>query len=194
MSRPAILGWGLLGLAAILGAVRLATAWIEGVASGHDFVQDYAAMQAIAAGRNPYEPYNDVVQQLFGGPPHRGKLYSFHAPSSLVFFLPLLPLWYGAAFLAWGLFSLVCLWSICAVTLAILGIARPVLVGGLGGLALVALPPIRENFVEGQLNVAVAAGIVGTWAAQRRGRPTLAGACLGAAFALKPIPGILFFY
>ena len=194
VGRCSWLGWAVLGLAAAAGMVRLAGALVEGMSSGHDFVQDYAAIHAIVSGKNPYEPYNDVTQALFGGPPHRGKLYNFHAPSSLIFFLPLLPLPYGGAFVAWGLLSLACLWAVCAVVLKMLGVAKPAVIGGLGALGLVALPPIRENFLEGQLNAVVAAGMVGMWAAQRSGRSTLAGMCLGAAFALKPIPGLFYLY
>jgi alpha-1,2-mannosyltransferase len=190
--------WAVLSLAAVFGAWRLVGAWSEGMSSGHDFVQDYAAIVKIAAGRNPYEPYNDVTQQLFGGPPHRGKLYSFHAPSSLPFFLWLLPFhWaagYPGAFVAWGVASLLGLWAVCWLTLRVLGAPRPALAGALGALALVSLPPIRENFEEGQLNVLVMAGVVGCWAAQRAGRSALGGVLLAAAFALKPIPGLFFLY
>ena len=198
VSRLGVACWVALAVAALFGAWRLVGAWAEGMSSGHDFVQDYAAIVKIAAGRNPYEPYNDVTQQLFGGPPHRGNLYSFHAPSSLPFFLWLLPFhWaagYPGAFVAWGVASLAGLWAICWLTLRTLGAPRPALAGGLGALALVALPPIRENFEEGQLNVLVMAGVVGCWYAQRAGRSALGGALLGAAFALKPIPGLFFLY
>ena len=61
-------------------------------------------------------------------------------------------------------------------------------------LALIVLPAIRECFEEGQLNVVVAAGMVGCWAARRSGRSGLAGVLLGVAFALKPIPGLFFLY
>jgi alpha-1,2-mannosyltransferase len=186
--------WVALVALAAIGLYRLAGAWGEGVGTGHDFVQDYAAIHAIAAGRNPYEPYNDVTQQLFGGPPHKGKLYSFHAPSSLIFFMPLLPLPYHGAFVAWGLASLAALWAICGLTLRLIGVRAWAALGALVGLALVALPPIRENFVEGQLNVLVMAGAVAAWSAYRADRPALAGLSLGAAFALKPIPGLFFLY
>ena len=73
------------------GAWLLLAAWEEGLSGGRDFVQDYAAVVKIGQGRNPYEPYNDVTQELFGGPPHRGPLYSFHAPSSLPLLIWLLP-------------------------------------------------------------------------------------------------------
>jgi hypothetical protein len=190
--------WAALALAALLGARSLGDAWAEGMSSGHDFVQDYAAILKIAQGRSPYEPYNDVTQALFGGPPHRGNLYSFHAPTSLPFFLWLLPFdrlaGYPGAFVAWGVASLLGLWALCWLTLRHLGVKRPALAGGLAALALVNLPAIRENFEEGQLNVLVMAGTVGCWAAHRSGRPILAGALLGAAFALKPIPGLFFLY
>lgn len=191
---PAIVWWVLLGVLAAFGAAQLVTAWQEGVSGGHDFVQDYAAIQAIAEGRNPYEPYNDMTQRLFGGPPHRGKLYSFHAPSSLIFFMPLTPLPYGAAFVAWGVASFACLWLACGLSFGVIGLARQWVAGFAAALALIAIPPIRENFVEGQLNVVVVAGIVATWVAQRSGRPLLAGASLGVGFALKPIPGLFFLY
>jgi len=65
--------------------------------------------------RNPYEPYNDVTQQVFGGPLHKGELYSFHAPSSLPLVIWLLPFaWitgYVGTFLAWGIVSLLALWE-----------------------------------------------------------------------------------
>ena len=203
-----VLAWMVAALLAAFGCWRLLGAWGEGVSSGHDFVQDYAAILKISDGRNPYEPYNDVTQQLFGGPPHRGKLYSFHAPSSLPFFLWLLAFhWaagYAGAFLAWGVASLAGLWAICALTLrhlgteyvgaGRLGARRAWAAGALAALALVALPPIRENFEEGQLNVLVMAGVIGCWATLRSGRTVLAGALLGAAFALKPIPGLFFLY
>ena len=190
--------WIGLTILAVAGAWLLVAAWEEGLSGGRDFVQDYAAVVKIGQGHNPYEPYNDVSQELFGGPPHRGPLYSFHAPSSLplvVWLLPFAKLWgYTGAFLAWGVVSLVALWSICWMTLRVLRMPRPALAAVLAALALIILPAIRESFEEGQLNVVVAAGMVGCWAARRGGRSGLAGVLLGAAFALKPIPGLFFLY
>ncbi|MFN8522490.1 MAG: glycosyltransferase family 87 protein [Chloroflexota bacterium] len=194
--RPALY-WALACVLAALGLWQTVTAWLEGVSSGHDFVQDYAAVRAIAEGRNPYEPYNRITQELFGGPPHRGNLYSFHAPSSLPFFLPLLPLLpfgYGFAFVTWGVASLAALAGVCVLTGRQIGIRRWAAVGALLALALAALPPIRENFIEGQLNVIVTLGMVGAWALHRASRDVAAGIALGAAFALKPIPGLFFVY
>src|SRR5581483_5343785 len=139
-----------------------------------------------------------VTEAIFGGPPHKGPLYSFHAPSSLPLLIWLLPVasvgGYTGAFLSWGLVSLLSLWAICWLTLRTVRAPRAPVAGILAALALIALPAIRANFDEGQLNVAVAAGMVGCWAARRSGRSGLAGVLLGAAFALKPIPGLFFLY
>lgn len=190
--------WVGLSILALAGAWLLIAAWEEGMSGGRDFVQDYAAVVKIGQGRNPYEPYNDVTQELFGGPPHRTPLYSFHAPSSLpllVWLLPLAKLWaYPGAFLAWGIVSLLALWSICWLTLRALRLPGAAVAGLLAALALIILPAIRESFEEGQLNVVVAAGMVGCWAARRAGRSGLAGVLLGVGFALKPIPGLFFLY
>jgi hypothetical protein len=196
-ASPALV-WVGLAILSLAGAWLLLAAWEEGLSGGRDFVQDYAAIVKIGQWRDPYEPYNDVTQELFGGPPHRGALYSFHAPSSLPLLIWLLPFaklgGYTAAFLAWGLVSLCALWGLCWMTLAVLKVPRAPLAGALAALALIALPSIRECFEEGQLNVVVAAGMVGCWYARRCGRSGLAGVLLGAAFALKPIPGLFFLY
>jgi hypothetical protein len=192
-----LIGAVLFGLA-LLGSWFVISAWREGMAGGRDFVQDYAAVVKIGQGRNPYEPYNDVTQALFGGPPHKGALYSFHAPSSLPLLVWLLPFanvgGYPAAFLAWGIASVAAFWASCWMTLRVLGAPRPAILGLLAALALMTFPAIRESFEEGQLNVVVAAGMVGCWAARRSGRSTLAGVLLGIGFALKPIPGLFFLY
>jgi hypothetical protein len=197
-SASSALLWLGLGVLALAGLWSLIGAWEEGLSGGRDFVQDYAAIVKIGQGRNPYEPYNDVTQQVFGGPPHRGALYSFHAPTSLPLLLWLLPFalaWgYLGAFLAWGVVSVLALWSICWLTLRAPRVPHAAIAGLLAALALISLPAIRECFEEGQLNVVVAAGMVGCWAARRSGRPGLAGVLLAGAFALKPIPGLFFLY
>ena len=101
---------------------------------------------------------------------------------------------YAGAFMAWGVVSLVSLWLVCWMTLRILGVGWSPVGGLLLAMSLVILPAIRECFEEGQLNIAVAAGMVGCWAARRAGRSQLAGVLLALAFALKPIPGLFFIY
>lgn len=190
--------WVGLAFLAVAGLWQLVTGWREGLQGGHDFVQDYAAVIKIGDGRNPYSPYNDVTQEIFGGPPHKGNLYSFHAPTSLPLLIWLLPFakvgGYTAAFLAWGAVSFLSFWALCWLTLRAIGVRLALLAGLLAALSLVTLPAVRECFEEGQLNVVVAAGMVGCWAARREGRSGLAGVLLALGFALKPIPGLFFIY
>lgn len=197
-TSAAALVWAGLAMLALAGAWFLLLAIQDGLSGGRDFVQDYAAVIKIGQGRQPYEPYNDVTQAIWGGPPHRGPLYSFHAPSSLPLLIWLLPValagGYVGAFVAWALVSLVSLVAVCWLTLRTIDAPRPAVAAVLAAFALIALPPIHANFDEGQLNVAVTAGMVGCWAARRAGRSGLAGVLLGAAFALKPIPGLFFLY
>ena len=72
--------WAGLAIVALAGTIQLLLAWQDGLSGGRDFVQDYAAVLKIGQWRDSYEPYNDVTEAVFGGPPHRGTLYSFHAP------------------------------------------------------------------------------------------------------------------
>jgi hypothetical protein len=197
-SSSAMLVWAGLVIMALAGFLLLLAAWNDGLSGGRDFVQDYAAVFKIGQWRDPYEPYNDITLALFGGPEHKGPLYSFHAPSSLPLLIWLLPMdrlgGYFAAFISWGIVSVACLWAICWLTLRTLNVPRPMFAAILAAGSLIVLPAIRTNFSEGQLNVAVAAGMVGCWAVRREGRSVLAGVLLGVAFALKPIPGLFFLY
>src|SRR5262249_173325 len=111
-------------------------------------------------------------------------------PVTIPFFLPLAPLPYAVAFTIWDLVQLGCLWLIVDLTARALGRRLSSLLGLAVALALVALWPIRESFVEGQLNIPVAAGIVGCWYALRTRRPVLAGVGLALAVALKPLAGL----
>jgi hypothetical protein len=194
---PRLLTAGLI-LAAVAGCWRLGTAWYEGTTIAHDFIQDYAMIKGVLARDNPYLPHNDVMLEVFGPPRYRPKLWPGHWPSSLPFLLPIAP---GVAagshtiaFLTWGVINLAAFLALCAVTLHALGVERPILLGCLSGMALMVLPPIWENFAEGQLNPLVALGVAATWALRRNGHPVLAGVCLGLAFGLKPVPGLLFLY
>src|SRR5262249_36221212 len=54
--------------------------------------------------------------------------------------------------------------------------------------------PLREQIYYGQLSAILGALVVAVWAADRSGRPWLAGACLGLAASLKFFPGFLFVY
>ena len=186
-------GAGLLVLAilAAVGVWQLVTALQTSPYQWHDFAQDYIAAEDVLAGRNPFRPQNERVGQLFSmPPPDEGPAYSFHPPTTIPFFLPLAPLPYPVAFVVWDLFQLLCLWSIVELTARALGRRLPLPLSAAVALALVAIWPIRESFVEGQLNIPVAAGIVACWYAVRVGRPGAAGVALALAVALKPLAGL----
>jgi hypothetical protein len=141
-----------LAVLAVVGAWQLLTALQTSPYQWHDFAQDYIAAEDVLAGRNPFRPQNERVGQLFNMPaPDEGPAYIF---------LPLGPLPYTAAFVVWDLIQLLCLWAIVDLTARALGRRLPAVLGAGVALALVAGWPIRESFVEGQLNVPVAAGIV----------------------------------
>jgi hypothetical protein len=187
--RPA--GLAVLALLVLAGAWGLLTALQTSPSHWHDFAQDYIAAEDALAGRNPFRPQNERVGQLFNIPtPNEGPAYSFHPPTTIPFFLPLAPLPYAVAFVVWDLVQLACLWLIVDLTARALGHRLSVPLGAAVALALVALWPIRESFVEGQLNIPVAAGIVACWYALRVKRPGLGGVALALAVALKPLAGL----
>ena len=195
---PAGRRWGTSGLllaAALVGLVQLWTIFQTSPAVWHDFAQDYIAIQEALAGRDPYGPQNARIGELFNMPPPKeGPAYSFHPPTTLVFFVPFATLDYRAAFVAWGIVNLLSLWAIVHLTaLLIRRPAAPLASFGLA-LGLVAVWPVRENFVEGQLNVPVTAGIVACWYWLSTGRSMLAGVALAAAVALKPLAGLFVLY
>jgi hypothetical protein len=188
---PRVAALVLLGAAALYGAWQLLTALQTGPYVWHDFAQDYIAAEDVLAGRNPFRPQNERVGQLFNiPPPKEGPAYSFHPPTTIPFFLALAPLPYTVAFVIWDLVQLACLWCIVDLTARALGRPLSPTLGVVVALALVGVWPIRESFVEGQLNIPVTAGIVGCWYALRVRRPGLAGAALALAVALKPLAGL----
>ena len=186
-----IVGLMALAILAAAGAWQLLTTLQTSPYQWHDFAQDYIAAEDVLAGRNPFRPRNERVGELFNIPtPREGPAYSFHPPTTIPFFLPLAPLPYTTAFVVWDLVQLLCLWAMVDLTARALGRPLSVPLGAGIALGLVAIWPIRESFVEGQLNIPVAAGIVACWYALRVGRPGWAGVALALAVALKPLAGL----
>src|SRR5688500_1524167 len=136
-----------LAILAAVGAWQLLTALQTSPYEWHDFAQDYIAAEDVLAGRNPFRPQNERVGQLFNMPtPSEGPAYSFHPPMTIPFFLTLAPLPYPAAFVAWDLIQLLCLWAIVDLTARALGRRLSAPFGAGIALALVAVWPIRESF------------------------------------------------
>lgn len=180
-----------LALVAVLGLWQLVQIAQVSPYVWHDFTQDYVAAEDVLAGRNPYRAQNERIGEIFNMPaPKEGPAYSFHPPSTIAFFLPLALLPYPAAFVAWEIVQVLCLGVIVGVTVRALGRPLGTLATGAVTLGLVAVWPLGQNLVEGQLNVAVAAGIAACWYALRLKRPTLGGVALATAVALKPLAGL----
>ncbi len=179
---------------ALLGATQLWSILSQSPWVWHDFTQDHVAIREALGGRNPYLPQNAQIAELFNIAAPKGPAYSFHPPTTLVFFLPLAALPYPAAFVAWDLVNLASLWAIVYLTARCL--ARPLepLPSLAVALGLVAVWPLRENFVEGQINIPVATGLVAYWYWLRDRRAGKAGLALAAAVALKPIAGLFVLY
>jgi hypothetical protein len=117
-----------------------------------------------------------------------------HPPTSVLLVLPFALLDYPDAFLAWNLFSLAALvfslWLIAReLNLRFSVWAIPPLLA-----LLLMCGPLQQQTNQGQLNLVLLALITGTWVADRRGWPIVAGSLLGAAAAIKLFPAFLFLY
>jgi hypothetical protein len=106
---------------------------------------------------------------------------------------PLAWLDYATAFLVWNLISLALLvgsvWLV-ARQIPVLRSAWDVLPLGV----LLLGYPLPHHLWQGQINLLLLPLIVGGWAAERSGRPVVAGMLLGAATAIKLFPGYLVLY
>jgi hypothetical protein len=157
-----------------------------------DFFQDWASARNHRIGRPVYSPHTATIPLYLGRPAvgvEREAPYNAHPPPSVLMTLPLACLSFSDAMLAWNL-----------VSLAALGIGLALLAAGLRAPrhwlmpALVLLPfglPIYGNLQQGQLTPLLFAMIAAAWAADRTGRPTIAGVLVGSAAAMKLFPAYL---
>lgn len=181
-----------LSMLALVGIWQFVAALQMGVVLPRDFAQDYLAAESAIAGRSPYHNQNDRLDDLFeAADPTSGPHYSNHPPPSLIFFVPLTLLPYSVAFGVWGLIQLFCLWMIVIVITRALSRSLSWLTTLAITAGLIVCWPIRENFVEGQLNIPLAVGITTCWYGMRAGRPVLGGVALATSFALKPLASLI---
>ncbi|MDB4979973.1 MAG: hypothetical protein JWM82_725 [Myxococcales bacterium] len=166
-----------------------------------DFARDYVTAHArlhVGRGAPPVgEAGNDYGAAigaprvvLLGGP------YFIHPPPALLAILPLVPLGFDGAALAWLGLSLLAVVALARFLVAAAEIddTRPVLRTGLVTLALLAWPPVLHNLSKGQWSILLAALIAAGASALDRGRPRAAGVCLGIAASLKATPILLLGY
>jgi hypothetical protein len=160
-----------------------------------DFAQEYSSARNLLAGRPTYSPLSDTSLEYVGVPLDKNALqFNAHPPTSVLLAVPLAGLGYQDAFLAWDLATLAALLVSGWLIVRQLG----VVLSPWSALPLVTLFLVgnvfRQQFNQGQLNGVLLLLLTGCWAADRSGRPWLAGALLGAAVAIKIFPALLFVY
>lgn len=195
-----------------LVALCLAAAWasaggepfvgaITGAREPIDFARDYSVAHArVHRGRaaassdeggNAYAVTIGVPRVVLLAAP-----YYVHPPAAQLLVLPLVPLGFRGAALAWLALSLVALGALAFMLVGIVGHAErpPPLHAAVAFALLVLWPPVLHNLGKGQWSIVLAALIAAGWRALERGRPRAAGAWLGLAASLKVMPLLLLGY
>ncbi len=196
----------------IVSLALLATAWasaglapardtVEGALHPVDFARDYvAAHMRVHEGRGVApvgEAGNDYAATigaprvvLLGGP------YFIHPPPALLVILPLVPLGFGGAAIAWLVLSLLALGVLAFFLVETAGLdeRRPALRVALLALVLLVWPPVLHNLSKGQWSLLLAALIAAGVRALLHGRPRTAGIFLGLAASIKVTPILLLCY
>ena len=144
-----------------------------------------------------YATFHDTVPRYLGRPfdeKYPLVYVNGHPPTSVLLAIPLLWLSFPSAFLSWNIISLASL----AASLWI--VQRQMRIGftlwsvaPLAAFLLLSFP-VWEHCQRGQLGLVLSLLATGAWAAERSGRPRLAGVLLGTATALKLFPMFLVFY
>jgi Glycosyltransferase family 87 len=196
----------------ILSLALLAAAWasagpapvrdaVMGASRPVDFARDYVTAHArvhLGRGAPPVGEVGNDYAAAIGAPRVviLGGPYFIHPPPALLPILPLVPLGFEGAALAWLVLSLAALAVLAFFLVEASGRddQRPALRAGLLGLVLLAWPPVLHNLSKGQWSLLLAALLAGGWAALERGRARAAGLCLGLAASLKATPLLLLGY
>jgi alpha-1,2-mannosyltransferase len=164
-----------------------------------DFFRNWAAARFVVEGLPAYSEQYDAMESYSGDPyATRSEYFQIprltHPPVTVLAALPFAGLDYPNATLAWNLFSLGCL----GVSLWLIGRGLEIPFTSWAMFPLVTLlvicHPLREQQLNGQLNLVLLLLIVGTWTLDRADRQAGAGALLGIATALKLFPAFLLVY
>jgi alpha-1,2-mannosyltransferase len=157
--------------------------------SRKDFLQEYTLARAIADGIDPYLPTEVLAARYVGGVPNVALPHPTpHPPPVGLLLLPLSLFDYPTAAAVWFGLEIV-LWVASVYLLGrALGV-RPTIWATLGiAMALLIWYPLWVELTWGQLQVPMLALLAGAWVALRSGRSALAGALVGLAILIKPIP------
>jgi Glycosyltransferase family 87 len=162
-----------------------------------DFFQEYASARNWLEGLPIYADHHRTAQRYLHVSLDDKRAHVFanaHPPTSVLFALPFARLDFRDAFFAWNLVSLSALAASLWIVQRQLRIpASPWSVAPLLSLLLLC-HPLWEQSRLGQLTLVLLLLFTGAWAAERSGRPGMAGALLGTASAIKLFPAFLFLY
>jgi hypothetical protein len=171
---------------------------VAGARAPVDFVRDYVtAVARVEHGPGPApagEAGNELAAalgaprvMLLGGPFH------LHPPPALLPVLPLVPLGFRGAALAWLAVSLLALGALarCGLAIAAKQAERSPACFALAFTLLALWPPSLHDLAKGQWSILLAALLAAGWLSLERGRETAAGAWFGAAASLKLTPILL---
>ncbi|ATE52498.1 mannosyltransferase [Actinosynnema pretiosum] len=143
--------------------------------------------------------YRNAAPELFTGELYQWRLKEFsdqfalpftYPPFSALVFVPLSWVPWGVARWFWQLLSLACLWYLTRTSLELAGGANPRRVLLWTGL-LIWVEPVRTTLNYGQINLVLAALLIGTMVSAR---PWVAGLGTGVAAGVKLTPAITGLY
>jgi Glycosyltransferase family 87 len=163
-----------------------------------DFYQEWASARNYREGLPVYASHHVTIPRYLGLQIARPQDLSIevnaHPPTSVLVALPFTLLHYRDAVFAWNLASLLMLGVSLVVVWRGFGISfSPWWIFPLVTSLLVCAPLVMQLFFA-QLSLLILLLLTGTWAADRSGRPLLAGVLLGMAGVIKLFPGFLLYY
>lgn len=168
---------------------------------GGDFTQDWLAAADHRAGLPAYGDLGDASLRHLNSI-HKDDVlrWNAHPPASILFFLPLAELSHEDAFFVWNLVTMplfaaavwVVAWQLGARGWRAGAVAAGVVL--VGALPRIGCFPLQEQVLWGQFSAPIAFLLAVGWAADRSGRPALAGTAVGLAAAIKLFPAFLLVY
>ena len=156
-----------------------------------DFYQEWTSALNVFNGQPVYRPLADHLGMRFKDNDELLIKYNAHPPTSVLLALPFGLLSYETACLVWNLLSIGCLIASGWLVFKTLGLKfhawciLPVATLLMGN-------PLLQHLAQGQLTLLLLILITGSWLADRRDRPILAGFLLGLAAVIKIFPAFLF--
>ena len=161
---------------------------------GGDFLQDWLSARNFLSGVPVYESLPVSLLRHTGVKLDEFLAWNAHPPVSILLVVPYSYLSYADAHFVWNLttFPLVFLGA----WLVVRGLGkRPTWRWALPTITLgLVCAPLLDQVMYGQFNALLTFLLCAAWAADRNERTALAGLCIGAAAAIKIVPGFLILY